>query len=81
MSHLLLWPKTTFFYLIANTPAVSLTHDLAAEDNARILLLGCGDLRNMFTNSLVYDSLREGCYHKLVRIALFSYWLHYCPSK
>jgi hypothetical protein len=53
MSHPLLWPKITFFYPIGNTPAVSLTHDLAAEDDARILLLGCGDLRNMFVLSLL----------------------------
>ncbi|KAH8833243.1 hypothetical protein DL96DRAFT_1457668 [Flagelloscypha sp. PMI_526] len=39
--------KITFFYPIGNTPAVSLTYDLAAEDDARILLLGCGDPRNI----------------------------------
>ncbi|KAH8804024.1 hypothetical protein DL96DRAFT_1718550 [Flagelloscypha sp. PMI_526] len=49
----LLWQKIAFFW---NTPAVSLTHDLAAENDARILLLGCGDLRNM---CLAYNSLRE----------------------
>ena len=39
-----------FYYAIGNTPAISLTRHLNPETNARALLLGSGDLRNvMFT--------------------------------
>lgn len=37
----------TFFYPIGNTPAVSLTRDLSPEENGDVLLLGCGDVRNI----------------------------------
>jgi hypothetical protein len=36
-----------FFYPIGNTPAVCLTQDLPCEQRADILLLGCGDVRNI----------------------------------
>ncbi|KAG8164407.1 hypothetical protein KVR01_006325 [Diaporthe batatas] len=42
-----------FFYPIGNTPAVSLTQSLPFKTPAKILLLGCGDLRNvLFTAHL-----------------------------
>jgi hypothetical protein len=45
------------FYPIGNTPAVSLIEDLPNEEDADILLLGCGDMRNiLFT--LYSDSAR-----------------------
>lgn len=47
MVHLLCWPETYFFYPIGNTSAVCLTRDLAPEESANILLLGCGDPRNV----------------------------------
>jgi hypothetical protein len=37
----------TFFYPVGNTPAVCLTQDLPCEEQADILLLGCGDVRNL----------------------------------
>jgi hypothetical protein len=37
----------SFFYPIGNTPAVCLTQDLSCEQGADILLLGCGDVRNI----------------------------------
>jgi hypothetical protein len=37
----------SFFYPIGNTPAVCLTQDLPYEEKANILLLGCGDARNI----------------------------------
>ena len=37
----------TFFYPIGNTPAVSLTRDLSPEQKEDVLLLGCGDARNI----------------------------------
>lgn len=47
MSHPLYWPSKLFFYPIGNTAAVSLTRDLSPEQSADILLLGCGDPRNI----------------------------------
>lgn len=37
----------SYFYPIGNTPAVCLTQDLPPEQDANLLLLGCGDLRNV----------------------------------
>lgn len=37
----------TYFYAIGNTPAVCLTQGLPKETEADILLLGCGDVRNI----------------------------------
>ena len=39
--------RVSFFYPLGNTPAVSLTQDLNPEQDAKILLLGCGDARNI----------------------------------
>lgn len=36
-----------YFYPLGNTPAVCLTQDLPPEQDANILLLGCGDARNI----------------------------------
>ncbi|KIJ28640.1 hypothetical protein M422DRAFT_189460 [Sphaerobolus stellatus SS14] len=47
MAHPLVWPGKYFFYPIGNTSAVCLTRDLAPEEPADILLLGCGDPRNV----------------------------------
>ena len=38
---------TQFFYPLGNTPAVCLIQDLPPELDADILLLGCGDARNV----------------------------------
>jgi hypothetical protein len=38
---------TVFFYPLGNTPATCLTQDLLPEQSADILLLGCGDARNI----------------------------------
>ncbi|KAF8597207.1 hypothetical protein BDV93DRAFT_527568 [Ceratobasidium sp. AG-I] len=47
MSHPLVWMAQTMFYPMGNTTAVSLTQDLSPEQDADILLLGCGDPRNI----------------------------------
>ncbi|KAL6298059.1 hypothetical protein BKA93DRAFT_754447 [Sparassis latifolia] len=47
MAHPLFWPGVYYFYPIGNTPAICLTRDLAPEEPANILLLGCGDPRNI----------------------------------
>lgn len=36
-----------FFYPVGNTPAICLTQDLPYEQDANVLLLGCGDVRNV----------------------------------
>ena len=41
----------SFFYPIGNTPAVCLTQDLPREQKANVLLLGCGDVRNILFTS------------------------------
>ncbi|KAG8683041.1 hypothetical protein FRC09_016339, partial [Ceratobasidium sp. 395] len=45
MSHPLLWPTTKVFQPLGETAALCLTQDLAPEQPADILLLGCGDPR------------------------------------
>ena len=47
MAHTVLNPAQNFLYLIGNTSAVVLTDTLAPEERANLLLLGCGDLRNV----------------------------------
>ncbi|KFA49270.1 hypothetical protein S40293_11257 [Stachybotrys chartarum IBT 40293] len=37
----------TYFYPIGNTPAICLTQGLPPESQATVLLLGCGDVRNV----------------------------------
>jgi Domain of unknown function (DUF4470) len=47
----------SFFYPLGNTPAVCLTQDLPLGEEATILLLGSGDLRNiLFTSYADGDS-------------------------
>lgn len=47
MAHTVLYPAKIFFYPIGNTSAVVLTDTLAPEEPANLLLLGCGDPRNI----------------------------------
>lgn len=42
---------SAFRYPIGNTPAVCLTRDVPREKDADILLLGCGDARNILFTS------------------------------
>ena len=57
MAHTVMYPGKTFFYPIGNTPAVVLTDTLAPEEPANLLLLGCGDPRNiLFT---VYNQAND----------------------
>lgn len=39
--------QAPFFYAAGNTPAVCLTQSLPPEQDAALLLLGCGDIRNI----------------------------------
>ena len=58
------WPGT-IFYPIGNTSAVDLTDTLTPEEKANVLLLGCGDPRNiLFTvYSQRHDSESAMVYH------------------
>ncbi|PCH44295.1 hypothetical protein WOLCODRAFT_138924 [Wolfiporia cocos MD-104 SS10] len=47
MAHPLVFPGKYFFYPIGNTSAVCMTRDIAPEEPANVLLLGCGDPRNV----------------------------------
>ncbi len=47
MAHPLAFRDKYFYYPIGNTSAVSLTRDLATDSNLDVLLLGCGDPRNV----------------------------------
>ncbi|KAJ7356563.1 hypothetical protein DFH08DRAFT_1047221, partial [Mycena albidolilacea] len=47
MAHPLVFPGKYFYYPIGNTSAVSLLRDIAPEEPADLLLLGCGDPRNV----------------------------------
>jgi hypothetical protein len=47
MAHPVLYLGKNFFYPIGNTSAVVLTDTLAPEEPANLLLLGCGDPRNI----------------------------------
>ncbi|KAG8791102.1 hypothetical protein FRC12_010152 [Ceratobasidium sp. 428] len=50
MTHALFWPPKPTFQPLGDTPAISLTQDLAPESSPNILLLGCGDPRDtLFT--------------------------------
>ncbi|KAL0571419.1 hypothetical protein V5O48_010535, partial [Marasmius crinis-equi] len=61
MPHPVLFPKKTFFYPIGNTSAVCLTRELPPDVPADVLLLGCGDARNILytifadASNRVYD--------------------------
>ncbi|KAK0190369.1 hypothetical protein F5146DRAFT_1043975 [Armillaria mellea] len=62
MAQAVLWPKKTFFYPIGNTSPISLTQDLPPDIPADILLLGCGDPRNILYT--LHSDLRCGTSHR-----------------
>jgi hypothetical protein len=59
------WPGYIFFYPVGNTSAVDLTDTLTPEEKADVLLLGCGDPRNiLFTvYNQRHDSESATVYH------------------
>ena len=46
-----------YLYPIGNTPAVCLTQDFPPEADADILLLGCGDVRNVLFTAYAQNGL------------------------
>ena len=47
MAHTVMFTAKNYFYPIGNTSAVVLTDTLTPEEPANLLLLGCGDPRNI----------------------------------
>ena len=65
MSQPLYWPFKHFFYPIGNTSATCLTQDLPVEQAADVLLLGCGDPRNILY-TMYADLASQGGEYKLI---------------
>jgi len=59
MSHPTFWHNKTFFYPIGNTPPVCLTEHVPPEQDATILLLGCGDPRSILYTVAIDHGARE----------------------
>lgn len=55
---------TTYFYAAGNTPAVSLTRSLPQGEDADVLLLGCGDVRNVLFTAYSEQGLRKLLFSK-----------------
>lgn len=49
-----------FFYAVGNTPAVNLTSSVPPDQDADILLLGCGDVRNILFS--IYIGMGNGMF-------------------
>ncbi|KAF8205704.1 hypothetical protein K438DRAFT_1964118 [Mycena galopus ATCC 62051] len=57
MAHPLFWPGKRYFYAFGNTSAVSLARDVTPDQDISLLLLGCGDPRNiLFTLFSEHDA-------------------------
>jgi hypothetical protein len=69
MAHPQLWPTKTFFYPIGNTTAYSLVQDLRPDEDAKMLLLGCGDPRNILYT--IYASGADSTKSKLFNFSLW----------
>lgn len=57
----------SFFYPLGNTPAICLTQDLTYKEKAKVLLLGCGDVRN-----ILFTVYADGGYGKVYPLKLSS---------
>ena len=57
MAHPLYWPQKSSFYPIGNTTPRVLTQYLAPGEDGKLLLLGCGDTRNIL---YTIHSIRNG---------------------
>ncbi|KAG7418192.1 hypothetical protein Forpe1208_v004728 [Fusarium oxysporum f. sp. rapae] len=51
--------KTSFFYAAGNTPATSLTRSVPQGQDATVLSLGCGDLRNILYTTYLEKGLPQ----------------------
>lgn len=50
--------RFSFFYAAGNTPATRLTRCVPHGEDATVLSLGCGDLRNILYTAFVEKGLR-----------------------
>ena len=78
MSHVLYWPGRTFFYPLGNTSAICLTENLPPEHDADVLLLGCGDPRNILYT--VYADVMRPAAGKQLSVYVLCRWLRTDPS-
>ena len=53
--------RLSFFYAAGNTPAVCLTEHLPPDQDATLLLLGCGDARNVIFTAYAGAGFGKGC--------------------
>lgn len=63
-THLL---TASYFYAAGNTPAVNLTSPIPPDQDADVLLLGCGDLRNVLFS--VYAGVGSGVYFLVLMLS------------
>jgi hypothetical protein len=60
-----------FFYPVGNTPAVCLTQALPPDQDAALLLLGCGDIRSILFTA--YSGAGAGeCYHPTILVPTYA---------
>lgn len=52
--------RLSWFYAVGNTPATNLTRSIPHGEDAQILTLGCGDLRNVLYTAHVERGLGTG---------------------
>lgn len=67
--------RMSFFYAIGNTPAVCLTQSLPPDQDAALLLLGCGDVRNVLFTA--YAGPGFGKHYTRVRM----FWPSYASAR
>lgn len=65
---------TTFFYPLGNTPAGCLTQDLPPDQDAEILLLGCGDARNILLTTYVGSGMLRSLSYGSFTLTPFGRW-------
>lgn len=53
--------STSYFYALGNTPAINLAKNLPNGVDASLLLLGCGDVRNIIYTAYNEIGLRKCC--------------------
>lgn len=53
--------RFSYFYAVGNTPAVCLTQYLPPDQDAALLLLGCGDARNILFTAYAGAGSSEYC--------------------
>lgn len=49
----------SYFYAVGNTPAVNVARNLPPGNDANLLLVGCGDVRNILHTAYNEAGLRE----------------------